>query len=102
MSDTEKFIPGLYFNLPRDGVPEYVLGALKIEPERIIEWAKRQSGPVYVDLKRSQEGKGYAQINDWKPNGAKGGGTGPTKRAPDPRKAEPEDDIPFIRCDSVF
>ena len=100
MSDTEKFIPGLYFNLPRDGVPEYVLGALKIEPERIIEWAKRQSGPVYVDLKRSQEGKGYAQINDWKP---KGGGTGPTKRAPDPRKAEEvEDDIPFIRCDSAF
>jgi hypothetical protein len=100
MSDTEKFIPGLYFNLPRDGVPEYVLGALKIEPERIIEWAKRQSGPVYVDLKRSQEGQGYAQINDWKP---KGGGTGPTKRAPDPRKAEEvEDDIPFIRCDSAF
>jgi single-strand DNA-binding protein len=34
---------------------------------------------------------------------SQGGGTGPTKRAPDPRKAqEVEDDIPFIRCDSVF
>lgn len=99
MSDKEKFIPGLYFNLPREGAPEYVLGALKIEPQRIIEWAKRQSGPVYVDLKRSQEGKGYAQINDWKPQG---GGTGPTRRAPDPREAEPEDDIPFVTPFSTF
>lgn len=34
---------------------------------------------------------------------SQGGGGGPTKRAPDPRKAEEvEDDIPFIRCDSVF
>ena len=102
MSDKEKFIPGLYFNLPRDGAPEYVLGALKIEPERIIEWAKRQSGPVYVDLKRSQEGKGYAQINDWKPKG-EGNSGGPARRAPDPRKAEEvEDDIPFITPFSTF
>jgi hypothetical protein len=93
MSDKEKFIPGLYFNLPRDGAPEYVLGALKIEPERIIEWAKRQSGPVYVDLKRSQEGKGYAQINDWKPRGE----GKPLPAAPPAQSNDqpPDDDIPF-------
>jgi hypothetical protein len=102
MSDTEKFIPGLYFNLPREGAPDFVLGGIKIDLPRFVDWAKAEIAKgeteARADLKRSKDGKGYAERNTWKPSG----GTGPTKRAPDPRKAEAEDDIPFIRCDSVF
>ena len=102
MSDKEKFAPGVYFDLPRDGAPEYVMGGVTIDLARFLPWAieRAKTDPkLRLDCKKSQEGKGYTQINDWKPQG---GGTGPTRRAPDPRKEEPEDDIPFVTPFSTF
>lgn len=99
MSDKE-FPEGLILKAPRDGAPDYVIGSLSIKRGEFLNWLKGREGDwVNLNLKRGQSGKWYAEVDTWKPNG---GGTGPTKRAPDPRKAEPEDDIPFIRCDSVF
>lgn len=96
MSDTEKFIPGLYFNLPREGAPDFVLGGIKIDLPRFIEWAKSQPDTeVRADLKRSKDGKGYAERNTWKPSGAKGGTT-PDRRIPSMAPASDGfDEIPF-------
>ncbi|MCZ8113852.1 hypothetical protein [Silanimonas sp.] len=103
MSDKE-FPEGLILKAPRDGAPDYVIGSLSIKRGEFLNWLKGREGDwVNLNLKRATSGKWYAEVDSWKPNGAKGGGTGPTKRAPDPRKAEEvEDDIPFIRCDSAF
>ena len=96
MSDTEKFIPGLYFNLPREGAPDFVLGGIKIDLPRFIEWAKSQPDTeVRADLKRSKDGKGYAERNTWKPNGAKGGTTPDRRFATMPASSPDDSDIPF-------
>ena len=101
MSDTEKFIPGLYFNLPREGAPDFVLGGIKIDLPRFVDWAKGEIAKgeteARADLKRSKDGKGYAERNTWKPNGAKGGEPipPPLLNAPPPNHPFPGDDIPF-------
>jgi hypothetical protein len=97
MSDTEKFIPGLYFNLPRDGAPDFVLGGIKIDLPRFIEWAKSQPDTeVRADLKRSKDGKGYAERNTWKP---KGDGARPISKAQSDKAYQAAEDdgdgIPF-------
>lgn len=105
MSDKEKFAPGVYFDLPREGAPEYVMGGVTIDLVRFLPWAieRAKAEPkLRLDCKKSQEGKGYTQINDWKPKG-EGNSGGPARRAPDPRKAEEvEDDIPFVTPFSTF
>jgi hypothetical protein len=99
MSDKE-FPEGLILKAPRDGAPDYVIGSLSIKRGEFLNWLKGREGDwVNLNLKRGQSGKWYAEVDNWRPSG---GGTGPTKRAPDPRKADEADEIPFIRCDSVF
>jgi hypothetical protein len=93
MSDTDKFIPGLYFNLPREGAPDFVLGGIKIDLPRFVDWAKAEIAKgeteARADLKRSKDGKGYAERNTWKPKGEYQ--IKPPKSAPAPE----DDTIPF-------
>lgn len=103
MSDN-KFIPGLFFKDPHQNAPDFVMAKGSIKVADLRAWLAEQSGEwVNFDLKRSREGKPYAQIDDWKPDGNRGGGHGgprPTQRparATDaPRDDDFEDDIPFL------
>lgn len=103
MSDN-KFIPGLFFKDPHQNAPDFVMAKGSIKVADLRAWLDQQDGEwVNFDLKRSREGKPYAQIDDWKPDGNRGGGTGgrrPTQRpqrATDaPQDEFPDDDIPFI------
>lgn len=102
MSDN-KFIPGLFFKDPHQNAPDFVMAKGSIKVADLRAWLDQQDGEwVNFDLKRSREGKPYAQIDDWKPDGNRGGGRGqrPTQRpqrATDgPQDEFPDDDIPFI------
>ena len=96
---TSKLIKGLFFKDPHENAPDFVMakGSIKIADMRT--WLDQQDGEwVNFDLKRSREGKPYAQVDTWKPDGSRGGGQ---RKAPQ-RKAAPagndfEDDetIPF-------
>lgn len=107
MSDN-KFIPGLFFKDPHENAPDFVMAKGSIKVADLRGWLAEQDGEwVNFDLKRSREGKPYAQIDDWKPDGNRGGGSSgprPTQRparATDAPKDEafPDDDIdgiPFL------
>ena len=111
MSDN-KFIPGLFFKDPHENAPDFVMAKGSIKVRDLIDWLQQQDGEwVNFDLKRSREGKPYAQIDDWKPQngGGSGGARGgaPNRQRPAPVTGpaaddEFEDDIPFVTCRSVW
>lgn len=74
MSDT-KFINGLIVKPKRDGAPDYVICKLSIKRQELIAWLQQQDGEwINADVKESQGGKLYAAVDDWKPDGQRGGG----------------------------
>lgn len=82
MSD-KKFIDGLIVKPPRDGAPQYLVCKLSIKREELITWLQQQDGEwINADVKVSQAGKFYAQVDDWKPDGQRRGGN----RQPAPRQ----------------
>lgn len=91
-SNTEtEFVNGLIVKAPRDGAPEYVKASISIKREELIAWLTARDGDwVNVQVKESKGGKWYAAVDNWKPEGAKGGG----KSAPRPQKPRDEDPFP--------
>lgn len=99
MSDA-KFIDGLIFKAPHENAPDFVIAKVSIKREEMIAYLQGQTGDwINADLKRSRDGKLYASVDDWKPNG---NGT-PRRNAPQPQQAPAgnfdevpfDDDIPF-------
>ena len=63
------FADGFIFKRPREGAPDFVKGALSIKVGEAIAFLQKHNsgGWVNLDLKNSQGGKLYLQLNDWKP-----------------------------------
>jgi len=63
------FADGFIFKRPREGAAEFVKGALSIKVGEAIAFLQKHNsgGWVNLDLKNSQGGKLYLQLNDWKP-----------------------------------
>lgn len=89
MSDLPK---GLYFKLPHANAPDFVRGKVAIKNDEFIEFLKQQPDEwTNLDLKISKNGKGYAQVDNWKPDKSK---------APQPDSFEVDtndnsDELPF-------
>ncbi len=67
MSDVE-FVDGLIVKKPHPNAPDFVKGSLSIKREDLIKWLQqKQSEWINIDLKESQKGSWYAQVNDWQP-----------------------------------
>jgi len=69
---TEKvFTEGLFFDEPRDGAPEFVIGGLTVSVDRFTDWLfalpKSDKGYVKIDIKRSRAGKIYMELDTWTP-----------------------------------
>ena len=74
MSTDTKFINGLIVKAPHDRAPEYVKARLSIKREELIAWLQSESGEwINADIKVSNGGKWYAAVDDWKPDGNRGG-----------------------------
>lgn len=69
MADIE-FAQGLYFNLPHERAPDFVLGGLAINPQKFIRWLEEQQpddkGYVKLTVKRGREGKPYIALDTYK------------------------------------
>lgn len=69
MSDNN-FISGLIVKPPHERAPEYVKAKLSIKREELIGWLQQQDGGwINADIKVSQNGKWYAAVDNWKPEG---------------------------------
>lgn len=105
----KKFIGGLLVKAPSDKAPDYVKARLSIKREELIAWLQTEHGEwINADIKESQNGKWYAAVDDWKPNGGSGGRKGGQEQrqrvAPATRQDDPfeDSDIPFIRQRGSF
>jgi hypothetical protein len=95
MSDNN-FIAGLIVKAPNERAPEYVKAKLSIKRAELIQWLQQQEGEwVNADIKVSQNGKWYAQVDNWKPDGQRQE-RAPRQSAPAGNDVPPaDDDIPF-------
>jgi hypothetical protein len=90
MADNEMEFPkGLIVKAPRDGAPDFVIAAISIKREELIEWLQEREGDwINLDVKEAKSGKWYASVNTYKPKSeSKPGANLPA--------AEYDDDIPF-------
>ena len=108
MAQDNTFIPGLFFKDKHENAPDFVIAKGSIKVADMAAFLSQHSGEwVNFDLKRSRDGKPYAQIDTWEP---KGNGT-PRNNAPRPQRAAPatqpmddfgDETIPFITNRSAF
>ena len=94
MAQDVEFINGLSFKAPREKAPDYVKATGSINRQNMIEWL--QSKPdewINFDIKISQKGSWYAEVDNWKPNTT----TGYTNQKPSAavEGADIESDIPW-------
>ena len=97
MAGDSKFIDGLIVKEPHERAPDYVKAKLSIKREELIAWLQKQSGEwVNADIKVSQNGKWYATVDDWKPDGERSQRSQRQQpaQAPAPSQAQPADDFP--------
>jgi len=93
------FIDGFFVNQPREHAPDFVKGSISINVDKFIPYLKSKAvitplgvGYVNINLLMSKEGKLYAKLDEWKPNGAK---SSPAKQEaiPDKPRSEEETEI---------
>lgn len=66
------FPKGAFFNLPHPNAPDFVKGQINItNKNQFIDWLKSQPGEnVKLSLKVNRDGKGYAELDTYKKEGA--------------------------------
>ncbi len=68
----KRFPEGIYFNLPREGAPNFVFGSISMKHSVFMDWLNGEEpnnkGYVNLDILLSKEtGKPYLVVNDFKP-----------------------------------
>ena len=72
MAQTKKekiFADGMYFD-KRDQAPAYVVGGVSFKVAEFIQFLQKHetnAGYVNIDIKQSQKGNYYCELNQWKP-----------------------------------
>ena len=67
------WVDGLWFNMPHEKAPDFVKGSVSIHVERFATWLNEkntladENGKIRISLKLSREGKGYAEVDTYKP-----------------------------------
>ena len=90
MSDLD-LVSGFHPKQKHPNAPDYVVGKLNINVAKFRVWMRDwlKANPdeewLSLDMKISKEGKGYAVIDDWKPE----------QKPSLERRAEQYDDMPF-------
>jgi len=99
MADKE-FVKGMFFNLPNEGAPDYVIGEIDIRYGEFFEWLKENKdslttkGYLPITIKKSRAGSYYMHINDFKLGRGESRNTGWAKNEEEPPTPEDED-FPF-------
>jgi len=66
-----KFVDGLFYNLPHEKAPDFILANMSIKPLEFIAWLSEQKqnekGYVKLVAKKSKAGKAYVEVDTWEP-----------------------------------
>lgn len=89
MSKEKVFTNGFVFKIPHPNAPSFVKGKVSVKVEDFKKFLDEHNdnGWVNIDLKLSQEGKPYAELDTWKPEKAD------TEKSSD--SSDSTGDIPF-------
>ena len=69
MNDDVKFVDGLFVKKPHEKAPDFVKAAISIKRKDLGNWLRAETDEwINIDVKVSQNGKWYAQVNTWKPS----------------------------------
>ena len=71
MENQKEFADGFFFRR-HENSPDFVIGSLGIKVEEAVAWIQQQkqkeNGFINLDIKRSQNGKYYVELNEHEPN----------------------------------
>ena len=69
MENKKIFADGLIYKAPKQGAPEYVKGSISIKVDEFKAFLDKHvnNGWVNLDFLKSQKGKLYFALNEWKP-----------------------------------
>src|SRR3990167_6092136 len=96
---TDKFITGLYVKPPHEKAPDYVKCKISLKRAEVAAYLASQSEEwINLDVKVSKDGKWYAEINTWKPQGKDEDVKKPEQKPQANHVTDDfvEDDIPFV------
>ena len=94
MSDIE-FVNGLLVKAPHTKAPDFVKCNISIKRQDMIEWLQGKNDEwINVDVKVSKQGKWFASVNNWKPDGGSDKKPAPAQHAPAQQDVD-FDNIPF-------
>jgi len=92
MSEKE-FVSGLFVKAPHEKAPDFVKFGISIKRVELMEWlAGRGDEWINLQVKTSQSGKMYAEVDNWKPQAQIDGVKAAINAAPDDGF---DSDIPF-------
>ena len=64
----KKFVDGLIVKPPHERAPDFVKGSISIKRKELGNWLRNESDDwINIDVKESQGGKYYGEVNTWKP-----------------------------------
>jgi len=83
----------------RQNAPDFILGQVSFKVQDFINClqANTNNGWMNVDIKRSQGGKVYAEVDTWKPKGQQA----QQQQAPPPQDTRDYSDPPFVPTDDI-
>jgi len=65
----KEFVDGLIVKAPNDKAPEFVKCAISIKRSELISWLSQKTDDwINLDVKVSQKGKWYCEVNNWQPS----------------------------------
>jgi hypothetical protein len=96
----KQFVNGIRAFKPNDNAPEFVIANLEINKSELLAFLNGQPDKIKVDLKRSQKGGFYLEVNTWQPKQDQQQKREATKNFYQPSNIpasnqEPIDDLPF-------
>lgn len=83
-----KFVDGFFVKEPHENAPDFVKCKISMKRQEVISWLNAQDEDwINLDVKKSRDGKLYAQVDNWKPG---------QRQEPQGGTPTTGDDVPFI------
>ena len=71
MSEDKVFPVGMFIKPPHERAPDFVKGKVSVKVAEFVEWAQGLNKEwLNMDIKVSQGGKLYMEVDTWEPSGS--------------------------------